>query len=59
MDALKCVTEGHEFLCHEPSREGMPCMGWAMMMLAKDTPEFHQAPWDFVGGSNKREHTTR
>lgn len=26
------------------------CMGWAMMMLAKDAPNFVTAPWDFVGG---------
>jgi hypothetical protein len=47
MDALKCVIEGHEFYCHEPSREGALCMGWAMMMLAKDEPSFGKVPWDF------------
>ena len=47
MDALKCVLEGVEFRCHEPGREGAPCSGWAMMMLAKDRPDFVGAPWPF------------
>lgn len=50
MNAIKCVLEGHEFYCREPAREGWLCMGWAMMMLAKDAPNFVTAPWDFVGG---------
>ena len=25
MDALKCVVEGREFHCHEPTREGQLC----------------------------------
>jgi hypothetical protein len=33
---LKCVIERREFQCHEPAREGEPCSGWAMMMLARD-----------------------
>lgn len=47
MDALKCVIEGVEFHCHEPYREGHLCSGWAMMMLAKDEPDFGKCPWPF------------
>jgi len=50
MDAAKCVLEGKEFYCHEPARDGVLCMGWAMLMLAKDQPDFVTAPWNFVGG---------
>lgn len=46
-DAMKCVIEGVEFRCHEPARDGEPCMGWAMMMLAKAEPDFGTAPWPF------------
>ena len=54
MDALKCVLEGVEFQCHEPGREGAPCSGWGMFMLAADNPEdFRDAPWDFIGGADK------
>ena len=48
MDVLKCVIEGREFHCHEPAREGDLCSGWAMMMLAKDEPDFGAVPWDFT-----------
>lgn len=47
MDALKCVIEGREFLCHEPAREGHLCSGWAMMMLAKDSADFAEVSWPF------------
>lgn len=47
MDALKCIMEGIEFQCHEPAREGHLCSGWAMMMLAKDGPDFTNLPWSF------------
>lgn len=47
MDALKCVMEGVTFLCHEPARDGAPCSGWAMFMLAKDEPDFIETPWPF------------
>jgi hypothetical protein len=47
MDVLKCVIEGIEFHCHEPAREGHICSGWAMMMLAKDEPDFRAVPWKF------------
>jgi hypothetical protein len=47
MDALKCCMEGHEFYCHEPAREGQLCSGWAMMMLAKDKPDFCKVSWPF------------
>lgn len=47
MDALKCVMEGVQFNCHEPHREDSPCSGWAMLMLAKDGPDFVTAPWPF------------
>lgn len=50
MDALKCVIEGREFLCHEPGRDEAPCAGWTMLMLAKDDDDFATAPWDFIGG---------
>lgn len=65
MDALKCVMEGREFECHEPAREGHLCSGWAMLMLAKDAPDFTDAPWPFSepaalqgdaeGGVNERQ----
>ena len=47
MDALKCVTEGHKFLCHKPAREGAVCSGWAMLMLAEDDRVFAEVPWPF------------
>jgi hypothetical protein len=47
MDVLKCIMEGIEFHCHEPAREGHICSGWAMMMLAKDEPDFSAVPWPF------------
>lgn len=55
MDALKCVMEGLEFQCHEPGRQGSPCSGWAMMMLAKDEPDFISVSWDFSDESDKTE----
>ena len=54
MDALKCVMEGIEFQCHDVHREGAICSGWAMMMLAKDQPDFAKVPWDFVGGVDRK-----
>lgn len=54
MDALKCVMEGREFYCHEPAREGAFCSGWAMLLLAKDEPDFVSVPWDFSGGTDDR-----
>lgn len=49
MDVIKCLIEGHQFDCHEPAREGSPCSGWAMMMLAQsDVGEFGKVPWDFT-----------
>lgn len=50
MDALKCWMEGREFLCHEPARDGALCSGWAMMMLAKDAPDFVKVDWSFSDG---------
>jgi hypothetical protein len=47
MDALKCVIEGVEFLCHEPARKGHPCSGWTMLILAKDEPDFVEVAWPF------------
>lgn len=48
MTALKCVMEGIPFECHEPGREGQPCSGWAMMMLAhQEGYTFTKVPWDF------------
>jgi len=49
MDALKCVIEGVEFYCHEPTRDGSLCSGWSMMMLAKDEANFGTAPWPSEG----------
>lgn len=45
MDVLKCLTEGREFHCHQPDREGELCSGWTMMMLAEEKPNFREAPW--------------
>lgn len=53
MDALKCVMEGVEFRCHDIHREGAVCSGWAMMMLATDSPDFIKAPWEFSGGADE------
>lgn len=47
MDALKCVLEGVEFMCHQPDREGQCCSGWAMMVLAKGEPGFVNIEWPF------------
>jgi len=47
MDALKCLMEGVEFHCHQPDRQGHLCSGWAMFMLAKDTPDFAEVTWPF------------
>lgn len=48
MDALKCVLEGHEFHCHEPAREDALCSGWAMLMLAKNEPDFIEVDWPWM-----------
>jgi hypothetical protein len=53
MDFLKCIMEGFEFYCHEPSREGQLCSGWAMFMLAKDDAKFTTVPWDFSADPEK------
>jgi len=50
MNALKCVSEGVEFFCHDHQRDGALCSGWAMFMLAEDKPKFTEMPWDFVEG---------
>lgn len=50
MDALKCVMEGKEFHCHQRDREGHLCSGWAIMMLAKDEPDFTTVDWEFSDG---------
>jgi hypothetical protein len=47
MDALKCLMEGVEFHCHQPDRAGHLCSGWAMIMLAKDNPDFRKVDWPF------------
>lgn len=47
MDAVKCVLEGILFLCHEPSRDGAVCSGYAIMMLSNDTNGSFKAPWPF------------
>lgn len=57
MDALKCVMQGNEFLCHEPAREGHLCSGWAMMMLAKDSPDFVEVSWPFSSQTDHPETT--
>lgn len=54
MDALKCVLEGVEFLCHARDREGALCSGWVIFMLSKGEPDFGHAPWDFSGGTDER-----
>ena len=53
LNAMKCVMEGVEFMCHEPARDGALCSGWAIFMLAKDEADFTAVPWDFVGGVDK------
>lgn len=54
MDALKCVIEGRIFECHEPAREGQPCSGWAMLVLAKpEDMAYGEEPWELIGGSNE------
>jgi hypothetical protein len=55
MDALKCVLEGVEFYCHQPDRKDQVCSGWAMMLLAKDEPDFQKVSWKFCGGTDKPE----
>lgn len=45
MDALKCVMEGVEFHCHQHDRNEALCSGWQMMLLAKEEPDFVEAPW--------------
>lgn len=54
MDALKCVLEGKEFHCHQPDREGHLCSGWAMMMLAKNEPNFRKVDWEFTDGCDRQ-----
>jgi hypothetical protein len=53
MDAFKCVLEGQEFFCHEPSREGQLCAGWATMMLAKEDADFTEVSWAFSNSEDK------
>lgn len=48
MDALKCILEGVEFMCHEPDRKGHLCSGWSMMMLAREEGKpFSKVSWEF------------
>ena len=51
MDALKCVMEGVEFLCHEPARKGAVCSGWAIMVLARGRGLLVSCPWEFSDGA--------
>lgn len=54
MDAIKCLMEGVGFLCHEPARQGHPCSGWSMFMLAKDEPGFGSVSWAFSDEQEER-----
>lgn len=49
LDAVKCVIEGRDFLCHEHvtpdhNPDGTMCAGWWLMMNSKPRTE---APWPF------------
>lgn len=53
MNAVKCWIERERFECHQPDRQGEPCSGWAMLMLADERPEAGQCDWDFIGGADR------
>lgn len=42
MEALKCMMEGNEFMCHE--RTDYQCVGWAVLKSEKPV----KVPWDFL-----------
>jgi len=49
MDAVKCVIEGRDFLCHmtlgaDGEPDGTPCRGWMLMLT--NAPR-GTAPWPF------------
>jgi hypothetical protein len=46
MNAVKCLIEATPFWCHQPSRTGEICSGWAMFMLA-GWKKCGTAPWPF------------
>lgn len=47
MDALKCVIEGVDFMCHHsPKDDREPCMGW--LLLVSQSKGYGKAPWDFA-----------
>lgn len=45
MDALKCVIEGHDFMCHQSKGNSDPCMGW--LLLVSRLKKFGKAPWNY------------
>lgn len=50
MDAIKCVIEGRDFMCHHSPKNGRggyteQCMGWFVMVA--NSPGFSQAPWPY------------
>jgi hypothetical protein len=51
MDALKCVMEKREFMCHEHfDDDGNPtelCAGWALAMGATLECDPIEVPWDY------------
>lgn len=47
MDALKCVIEGVDFMCHHSPKDAMePCMGWFLLM--SQSKKTGKAPWPFA-----------
>lgn len=45
MDAMKCVMEQKEFLCHEDMPH--PCMGWVEFANVSQHLPPIQTPWEF------------
>ena len=46
MDALKCVLEGHPFLCHQDPQRNTMCHGWFAARYALNG-RTTIAPWEF------------
>jgi hypothetical protein len=48
MDALKCVMEFHDFMCHETMHNGEPqgvCQGW--LLMCSQSKGRIEVPWDY------------
>ncbi len=45
LDALHCIADGHDFLCHEHGRKGQLCAGYQMMRFEHPFAIGTDWPW--------------